>query len=136
MSTNNSCNSQIEKVYTINDDVNKLTIIKFKEYGVESESVTLKFVPQAQESRSLMDVSDLTLKACFRPGKETYEISIHIFPLWYFYLQCFIHSHTFVNLNTLIPHSTFYSNVQNKDTSTEYELCPCRSLNSRFFVHF
>ena len=64
-------------MYTINDDENKLTIIKFKEYGVESESVTLKFVPQAQESRAVMDVSDLTLKACFRPGKETYEISTY-----------------------------------------------------------
>ena len=71
----NLYNSQIEKVYTINDDEHKLTIIKFKEYGVESESVTLKFVPQ--HSNSLMDVSDLTLKACFRPGKETYEISTH-----------------------------------------------------------
>ena len=65
-------NLQIEKVYTMNDDEHKLTIIKFKDYGVESESVTLKFVPQ--EPRQIMHVSDLTLKACFRPGKEIYEI--------------------------------------------------------------
>ena len=62
------CTLQIEKVYTFNDDENKLTIIKFQEYGVESESVTLKFIPK--NALELMIISDLTLKACFRPGKE------------------------------------------------------------------
>ena len=60
-------------MYTFNDYENKLTIIKFQEYGVESESVTLKFVPQA--GHVAMDVSDLTLKACFRPGKLSCEIA-------------------------------------------------------------
>ena len=118
---NNLYNSQIEKVYTINDDENKLTIIKFKEYGVESESVTLKFVPQ--HPRSLMDISDLTLKACFRPGKETYEISTYfhcttwIYNIW---SRAILLSFSTLWYQPSPPPFYFMAFIfQNKDTSTE-----------------
>ena len=96
------CNiGQIEKVYTLDDDENKLTIIKFQEYGVESESVTLKFIPR--HALALMFVSDLTLKACFRPGKESSNPRIVQLPyvlttLCYFYREgsLFLRSYNFV----------------------------------------